>query len=340
MRANLLSLAADLAKRGDAFALATVVRREPPSSARVGDSALITQAGAFHGWLGGSCTQPIVVEQAVLALAEGTARLIALSPHPESERRPGVSAFPMTCHSGGCVDIYIEPVLPAPRLVVFGLSPVAQALVRLAKAMGYAADAVDPDADRAAFPDADRVLTTLDAGLLRQPPASRSTTFFAVVATMGQRDDEAVRLALELESRYIGLIASRRRFGEIRGALLAHGVTLEDLGRVHCPAGLDIGAHTPEEIALSVVAEIVRLHRNAPAPVPPPEAAPASAPPAASLTARDPVCGMSVTIATAKHRADLNGHAYYFCCGGCRERFLAAPAQFTPARAAESQGVM
>jgi xanthine dehydrogenase accessory factor len=278
----------------------------------------------------------------VRALAEGTPRLIALSPHPESDHRPGVSAFPMTCHSGGCVDIYIEPVLPAPRLVVFGLSPVAQALVRLAKAMGYAADAVDPDADRAAFPDADRVLTTLDLGQLRQPPAARGATFFAVVATMGQRDDEAVRLALELGSRYIGLIASRRRFEALRGALLAHGVTLDDLGRVHCPAGLDLGAHTPEEIALSVVAEIVRLHRTAPVAMAPAEAA-AAAPaaalsaPAVASTTRDPVCGMTVTIATAKHRADLDGHTYYFCCGGCRERFLAAPERFTAA-AAESEG--
>ena len=99
MRADLLHLASDLARRGEAFVLATVVRRERPSSARVGDAALVTQGGAFHGWLGGSCTQPVVVREALRALADGQPRLIALSPDPGAERRPGVEAFPMTCHS-------------------------------------------------------------------------------------------------------------------------------------------------------------------------------------------------------------------------------------------------
>jgi len=160
MRTDLLLLAADLSRRSEAFVLATVVRREPPSSARVGDSALVTQGGTFHGWLGGSCTQPTVVREGLRALADGRPRLIALSPDPAADRRQGIEAFPMTCHSGGSVDIYIEPQLPAPRLVVFGLSPVAPAHTRVARAMGYSVDAVDPGADRVAFPEADRVFTS------------------------------------------------------------------------------------------------------------------------------------------------------------------------------------
>lgn len=318
MRPDLLLLAADLAKRGDTFALATVVRREPPSSAQVGDAALITQGGAFHGWLGGSCTQPTVVREALRALADGRPRLIALSPDPESERRPGVVAFPMTCHSGGCVDIYIEPVLPAPRLIVIGLSPAAQALVRLGTAMGYAVDAADPGADRATFPEADRVITRLEAPHLRLPAGSSGARVCAVVATMGERDEEAIRVALELEPVYLGVVASRRRFDEIRAALVARGGAAEALARIKNPAGLDIGARTPEEIAVSVLAEIVQARR-------------AAAPGAAAAEARDPVCGMAVLTAGAAHRAEFGDRVYYFCCGGCRERFLEAPARYAAA---------
>ena len=113
MRADTLRLASDLAQRGEPFALVTVVRREAPSSTRVGDAALITQGGAFHGWLGGSCTQSTAVREALAALRNGVPRLIALSTNPQAEARPGVIALPLTCHSGGSVDLYVEPVLPA-----------------------------------------------------------------------------------------------------------------------------------------------------------------------------------------------------------------------------------
>jgi xanthine dehydrogenase accessory factor len=324
MRTDLLFLAADLARRGDGFVLATVVRREPPSSSKVGDTALITQGGAFHGWLGGSCTQPTVVREALLALADGVPRFIALSPDPSSDHRSGVTAFPMTCHSGGSVDIYIEPVLPAPRLIVFGRSPVAQALVRLAKAMGYAVDAVDPEADRAAFPEADRIFTSFDSPQLGSPSGVRGVPAYAVVATMGQRDDEAVRMALGLQAAYIGLVSSRRRFDQIRETLAGSNSSAE-LDRIKCPAGLDIGSRTPEEIALSVLAEMVQRHRSR-------EAQPAP-PPAEASQARDPVCGMSVATATAVHRAQLGGRTYYFCCGGCRDRFVQAPERYLVAAA-------
>jgi xanthine dehydrogenase accessory factor len=325
MRPDLLHLGSDLAKRGEAFALATVVRREPPHSARVGDAALITQGGAFHGWLGGSCTQPVVVREALRALADGRPRLIALSPDPSADRRPGVEAFPMTCHSGGSVDIYIEPQLPAPRLVVLGVSPVAQALTRLAHAVGYTVDAVDPEADRATFPEADRVFTSLEEPQLRLRPGARGAQLFAVVATMGQMDEEAVAAALALESVYVAVVTSPRRFGLIRTTLLARGVTVEDLERVRAPAGLDIGARTPEEIAVSIIAEIVQVLRAAG----PPDLVEAAAPPPGE--ARDPVCGMTVATATAAHRADFGGRTYYFCCGGCRERFLSNPAVYVAA---------
>src|SRR5262249_27378112 len=147
MRSELLALAAELAKRGESFALAIVVRRERASSAQLGDMALITEDGDFRGWLGGSCTEPTVMREARRALAERAAALVGLAPQPDADGRAGVSLFPMTCHSGGSVDIYIEPVLPPRRLLIFGLSPAARALAVLAKAVGYAVDAVDPGAD-------------------------------------------------------------------------------------------------------------------------------------------------------------------------------------------------
>ena len=149
MNKQLLERAAELARRGESFVFAVVVRREPYSSSQQGDSAIITADGSYHGWLGGNCTRPQVLREAAQALIDGKPRLIALSPEPELHVRAGVTPLPMTCHSGGTVDIFLEPVLAAPRLVVFGVSPVARAVAQLGKAMGYLVDVVDPDAHSA-----------------------------------------------------------------------------------------------------------------------------------------------------------------------------------------------
>jgi xanthine dehydrogenase accessory factor len=319
MRVEILQLAGDLARQQIPFALAVVVRREPASSAQLGNTALITESGECHGWLGGSCIQPTVVREAMAALGDAAPRLIALSPAPDADRRPGVTTFPMTCHSGGSVDIYIEPVLPAPTLLVFGVAPVAQALSRLAKGMGYRVVASDPGADRASFPEADRLLTTVDG---EQWPASQRARLFAVVATLGQHDEDALQDALALEPAYLGVVASRKRFAQIRETLAARGVAASALGSIVNPAGLDIGARAPEEVALSILAEIVRMRRAGA------QAGIATAPAASVREERDPVCGMTVAVEGARHRAEHAGRTYFFCCGGCRERFVAAPDQY------------
>ena len=262
MRTDILQLASDLAGRGEAFALATVVRREPPSSARVGDAAVVTADGKFRGWLGGSCTRPTVIREALAALADEAPRLIGIVRDPDSASgaRPGLTVFPMACHSGGSVEIYIEPLLPARRLLVFGVTPTARALARLAAVLGYRVEAVDPEASEALFPDAGRVVTD-DASV--EPPGSErdAARCFAVVATLGQRDEEAALTAARLEPAYLGVVASRKRFGQIREALSAGGAAEKQLDRIANPAGLDIGAETPEEIALSILAEITRRGR-------------------------------------------------------------------------------
>ena len=330
MRSDILQLAADLAGRREAFALATVVRREPPSSARVGDGAIVTADGEFHGWLGGSCTRPTVIREALAALADGAPRLIGIVRDADSMSgtRPGLTVFPMTCHSGGSVEIYIEPLLPARRLLIFGVSPTAQALARLAAVLGYRVEAVDPEASETLFPDASRLVTG-DASI--EPPGSGqdAARCVAVVATLGQRDEEAAWAASRLEPGYLGVVASRKRFGQIRATLAARGATPEQLDRIANPAGLDIGAATPEEIALSILAEITRRVRTRPS------ASAAAAAAAATDTERDPVCGMTVSAASARHRADAGGRTYYFCCAGCREQFLAEPHKYAAAAAQE-----
>jgi xanthine dehydrogenase accessory factor len=277
--------------------------------------AIITADGGYHGWLGGNCTQPTVRREARRALAEGTPRLISLSPDPKAETRPGVSALPMTCHSGGTVDIYLEPVLPPPRLLLFGASPAVRALALLGKAMGYAVDVVASAADRPVLPPVDRVFADASAPELRVRPAS---PVYAVVATMGENDEDSAAAAIEAQPAYLGIVASRTRFAELRETLVGRGVAADALDRIHNPAGLDIGARLPEEVALSILAEIVKERHAAPRTLPV-AAAPAVA------EAVDPICGMTVAVAGARHRAQYEGREYFFCCAGCREKFLASP---------------
>jgi xanthine dehydrogenase accessory factor len=213
----------------------------------------------------------------------------------------------MTCHSGGSVEIYLEPVLPAPRLAVFGASPIARALVEMGTALGYTAVTFDPGAGAMA--------------------ASSSRETFAVVATMGEGDEEAVAAALALQPSYLGVVASAKRFAQMRTTLEAQGVSPATLDGVRSPAGLDLGARTAEEIALSVLAEIVQRRRRAEAGRA--DAELAAAPAAAQ--AIDPICGMTVEVASARHVAEHEGRTYHFCGAGCRQRFLAAPAVWIPA---------
>lgn len=248
------------------------------------------------------------------------------------------------------MEIYLDPILPATRLLIFGASPIARALATLGRAMGYSVSAtMDGDADQAA---ADAGATAAGGGAAAGDPAARGARSYAVVATMGERDEEAIRAALALRPAYLGVVASARRFAQVRESLLAQGVAAAALDSIRSPAGVAIGAQEPAEIAVSVLAEIVALrHAAAEAPRTAETSASSVASEAsetaaaaetseasamsetASGLARDPICGMTVETAGARHTAEAGGRTWYFCGEGCRGRFLGAPERFAAAAA-------
>jgi xanthine dehydrogenase accessory factor len=309
---QLLDRAAALRVTGQAFVLATVVRSVKPASAKPGDTAILV-GGALEGWVGGGCVQTCIATESKHALADGRPRLVRLSPDADPARagfeENGILSYPMTCHSGGSLEIYVEPYLPPPRLVVVGDAPVAQALVSLGSFLGYDVTAVAPDATDRDFPDARRVVRQFDD--LRPELDARS---YLVLASVGDYDEQALEQAISADPAYIAVVASPRRAAALREYLSDRDVPEATVAKVKAPAGLDIGAVEPEEIALSIMAEIVELRRRSDPSSRVPQAGPE--------TAIDPVCGMSVEIAGARHVAEFDGQKVYFCCPACKRRFV------------------
>lgn len=315
------ALAHRLQSEGRPFATAAVVRAEKPTSARPGDRAIVTADGVLHGWIGGSCAQPTVVQAALAAIADGRPRLVRLSPDPGAHPAPaGYEELPMTCFSGGTLDVYVEPQHPQPRLLIVGDLPVAQALAKLGRAMSWRVLAIAGDGAEA-MAEADEVRTDLEA------IAEWATPWTAIViATHGHFDEPAAAAALRTPAGYVALVASRKRAAEVAAHLDAEGLTAER-ARLRSPAGLDIGARRGDEIALSIVAEIVQTRRAAEGKAAAaPEAAssggePAAAPEARPRTAIDPVCGMTVNVSAATPTVRHAGEQYWFCCAGCASKF-------------------
>lgn len=242
--------AKELEARNEGFVLATVVRAVAPTSAKPGDKAVLTAAGVVHGWIGGSCAEPTVKEEAARALQDGACRIVQITPEPGIPKdREGLVVVPMTCYSGGELEIYLEPHPAKAELVIFGNSPVAQALVELGAFAGYRVSVVDAT-ERPPLEGA-TVVRNLDEAELKQPQ-----TAAVVVATHGVFDEDAIARALELEPRYLGVVASPRRFASLGASMKRRGVSPESWARIDGPAGIDIGARTPQEIAVSILASI------------------------------------------------------------------------------------
>ncbi|MES2208600.1 MAG: XdhC family protein [Chloroflexota bacterium] len=330
--------AAELEADGRTFAFATVVAVRRPTSARPGAAGIVHPDGTIEGWVGGSCAQPVVIREALRALADGQPRLLRLSREgpAEGRRADGVVELVMTCHSGGTLEIYVEPHLPAPHLWVAGTTPIAGALVALGAASGWRVTLFDPIADPEAFPAAEAVLD--DHELLKLEFASAP---FVVVATQGVWDEEAVAAALRRDVAYVGLVASPTRAAVVRTWLREEAGLPEDrVAALRAPAGLDLGAETAEEVALSILGELVLVRRGragfvaAPGPATIAGRTPDPAEPGPvvdDIVLLDPVCGMTVDRKDARHLAEYGGVVYAFCAMGCRTRFIRDPAAFVPA---------
>jgi xanthine dehydrogenase accessory factor len=248
-----------------AFVLATVVRTVSVTAAKAGAKAIIRPDGTIvAGWIGGGCARGAVLKAAREALADGEPRMVSVQPEDmlaelgvkPGEHRDGVRFASNMCPSQGTMDIFVEPVLPHPSLVILGASPVAMSLATQARQLGYHVTLAAPAADLATAPDADMLVDGFALGEL--PQARR----FIVISTQGRGDEVALRAAIALEAAYVAFVGSRRKMAALRAKLIAGGVAAVALDRVKAPAGLDLGAITPEEIAMSILAEITIERRR------------------------------------------------------------------------------
>ena len=300
---DVLDRAAELRRRGETFVVATVVRVEPPTSAQAGDKALITADGKLWGWVGGSCSEGLVRREAMVAMGDAQPRLVKIAPDESPDHLPGVVSHLSTCPSAGRLDVFIDPQLPRPLLLVVGDTPAARTLVKLGATIGYKTCAVHPGARAADFPEADQVLGSLDLA-----PAQANASTWAVVATMGHYDEDAIEALLRYDVAYVGLVASRRRAATVLGVLQGRGVS--GLDRVRRAADSSVGG-SQEEIALATLAEIA-AERHADQrryAIPLPE------------TAIDPICGMLVEVKGAMHSLRVGETTHYFCGAGCLDAF-------------------
>ena len=332
---NLFDQISALRLKGQSFAFATVVARRAPVSAHLGDRAIVFPDGRMEGFIGGACSREIIRQQGLDALRTRCSRLVSIRPDA-ADSGPSATGehvvVPMTCVSEGAIDVYVEPFVQARRLFIAGVTPVADSLARLARGMSYDVVRVvlgqeqrDLEQEAAALGASVVTLDALESTL--RADAAGGADLAAVVASQGHYDEEALEAILRCGVPYVGLVASRTRGAAVRAMLEQRAVP--GVATIRNPAGLDLGARTPPEVALSILAEIVKAHPDGTrmAAAAAADAPPATAPPAPA-SAVDPVCGMSVAVASARHTAELDGVTYYFCCAGCRGKFLDAPAAY------------
>jgi len=262
---DVIASVSEMKTKGEPFALATVVRTVAATAVKAGAKAVIRSDGTFsEGWIGGGCARAAVLKAAREAMADGRPRLVSVQP-PESleeqglaagEERAGVRFAQNMCPSQGTLDVFVEPVLPRPQILVCGSSPVAVAIAELGRRTGFAVTACAPTAEQTAFADVDRRIEGY--GL----PLREEGMRFVVVSTQGRGDEAALRAALASECDYIAFVGSRKKAAALKAALAAEGIDEARLAQVKAPAGLDLGAITPEEIAVSILAEIIAARRR------------------------------------------------------------------------------
>jgi xanthine dehydrogenase accessory factor len=312
---------AELLAHGEPFVTATVVRCQPPTSGKPGDKAIIHADGEMWGWIGGGCAQPVVIKEALKALADGRPKLVRISPSTGNPEE-GIVDYTMTCHSGGALDIYLEPVLPKPRILILGRSSVAQFLAQLGNTIGYAVVVASSETAISGFEGAE-ILETQDFNV---EGAKVTPQTFVVVSTQGEGDEEALEQALKTNAAYVAFVASKTKATKVFEYLQERGISPEKVSQIRAPAGLDIGARSPEEIAVSILAEIIQIRASvAKAPL---QVKAGTALPVINTDAKDPVCGMTVDKSRANYQVEYQGKIFYFCCAGCKQTFEQSPQRF------------
>ncbi|AXK65130.1 XdhC family protein [Burkholderia sp. IDO3] len=340
----LLQLERRLADAGRLFAVATVVRALPPTSTWVGAQALVEGDGTLHGWIGGGCARGIVIQAALDAMRVGQPKLLRIS-NTEVEPEPGVELHAMPCASNGTLELFIQPTVPAPVVLILGATPAALEAFVLARRMGLRAYPAARTPDVYAALDAPRVLHGFDVAALNE-----LDPHLILVATQGDGDEEALEAALRTSAAGVLLIASARKAGQLSAAMRARGIAEERLAVLHAPAGPRIHARTPQEIALGAVAGLIDLRHaleeakasgegaqaslgglaiaEAVPAMPLCESMASVAPRAQGTRGVNPVCGMEIDFASALSVVERDGVRIPFCCDGCRQAFDREPERY------------
>ncbi len=306
-------------KKQEAIVMASIVRREAPTSGKPGDKALITQSGEIKGWIGGGCTRGIVIKEALAALEERAPRLVRIQTALDAPEQSGVKNYKMTCMSGGSLEVYIEPIMPTLELKIFGRSHIAKALCELGALSGFRVTVISDLIEEEMFSKASKreMLNAFDPTL--------HLNEYVVVCTQGEGDEESLASAIKTDPKYLSFVASSRKANAVLMALKRKEVPHAQLIKVKTPAGLDINAKTPAEVAISILAEIIQLSRKKTDEM---TSLKPSDPNLSSDLYINPVCKIPVSKSTAKHVVQYDGEQIYFCCDGCYTSFQKEPSAY------------
>jgi xanthine dehydrogenase accessory factor len=303
----IMQRAVDLSQAGESFVLATVVWRQGPSSGQNGSRAIVTSDGQLYGWIGGACAEPVILSEAKKVLAEGKPRLLWLGQAHELSQLhipEGVLSIPISCQSDGALQIYIEPMQAAPLLTIVGRSPMAMTLEKLAADLNWTVKLID--------------VNDFTAGDLVE-------NSWVVIATQGHGDEEAIELALTKNPSYLGVVASRKRGQVVKDYLASRKISAAQIEKIRIPCGLDLGHTSHREVAVAILAELVKL-RAAGEVATPKKELPLLTQEVTQVI--DPVCKMTVVAEKANRPYEYNGITYYFCAPGCRTSFESDPTAF------------
>jgi len=304
--------------QGEEFAVAHVIWREAPSSGKPGDKAIILKDGTIIGWIGGGCVKGIAVKEAREAIRENRSRLVRIDPDEGNSEDSSHKTYRMTCHSGGTMELFIEPITPNPQLIIVGKSNIARALSKLAIATNLRVHVLSNDVHKGMFPGVNNIHDRVDFSKIN---IDKNT--FIVVSTQGEDDEESIRKALETNCNYVGFISSLRKSVKIKEYLEQTELSVNRINELKIPVGMDINAKLPEEIAISILAEIVQLFRD-----PNRKEDQESDTAINDDTYINPVCRVAVSKKDAKHVLEYGAHTVYFCCDGCKVSFDTEPEKY------------